>query len=202
MISDKSLKRAIKTAVKHGGCNVWFDDIRGNVNFWYDDWCVVTDHLNMRDHLREVMGYIVEMLGYIPQRPVKICKANSEYIEIGMLAEVAEAEVNGFLGGGLERVARLPLHWRGHALWMSERGRIYGIDDGAPSCMCKVNYINGNGCITAVDEDADEGVYIRCFDKDHREGREWDEIRHLETFEWFELPKEEMDQMELEDEDE
>ena len=147
MISDKSLKRAIKTAVKHGGCNAWFDDIRGNVNFWCDDWCVVTDHVNMRDHLREVMGYIVEMLGYIPQRPVIICKANSEYIEIGMLADVAEAEVNGFLGGGLERVARLPMSWRGHALWMSERGRIYGIDEGPPAACARITISTGTAAL-------------------------------------------------------
>lgn len=202
MIEDKSLKRAIKTAVKHGGCCLWINRNTGSVNFWTEDWMAATDALEMKKHLRESMGLLVEMLGYLPERPVKIFKGNGEYMEAGMLPEVAEAEINGFLGGGLEEVARLPLIWRGHALWESEARRIYGVDAGAPHCLSKEHYINGNGCITAIDEDNGEGVFVRCFDKDHRTDEEWEELRHLESYEWHRWEREcGMEQMEVEEDE-
>ena len=65
MIEDKRLKRAIKTAVKHGGCCLWINRNTGSVNFWTEDWRAVTDCGELRAHLRESMALIVEMLGYL-----------------------------------------------------------------------------------------------------------------------------------------
>ena len=59
--------------------------------------------MEMKRHLRESMGLLVEMLGYLPERPVKIFKGAGEFMEAGIMPEMAEAELNSFDALGLTR---------------------------------------------------------------------------------------------------
>ena len=206
MIEDKSLKRAIKTAVKHGGCCMWINRETDNVDFWTDEWRAATDSGELRAHLRESMALIVEMLGYLPERPVKIFKGNGEYMEAGIMPEMAEAELNSFDGPGLDEVKYLPMSWRGHHLCMTGRTGLYFHDGGAPFCLCKKRYINGNDCIAATDEDNGEGVFVRAFTRHTRYTDERDkqaELLHLGSFAWVSFDEEspDMEQMEVEEDE-
>ena len=187
MIEDKSLKRAITNAAKHGGVRVWIDEEAGNVNFWCDAWCVVTDRINMREHLRGSMGCIVEMLGRLPERPVNIRKGKGEWLEEPMLPEVAEAQIGFFhVAGSLEEVRRLPLTWRRNALWQGKSGQIYGSGYGDPRCACKTVRVNQNGNIVMLDEDSHEYVIAAGFTKENRDGEEYRELARLQLFNWGE----------------
>lgn len=204
MIEDKSLKRAITSAAKNGGVRVWIEEGAENVNFWCDEWCVVTDKINMRDHLRGSMGLIVEMLGRLPERPVNIRKGKGEWLEEPMLPEVAAAQIGFFhVAGSLEEVRRLPLTWRLNALWQGKSGQIYGSGYGAPHCGCKTVHVNQNGNIVMLDEDSRECVIAAGFTKSSRDGEDYRELAHLQLLDWDEwVARPAMDQMEMEEEDE
>ena len=203
MIDDKSLKKAFVYAAKHGGAGVWINGESGRVHFWSEVWAAATDAQNMRDHLRESMAAIVEMLGYLPNKPVKIVKGKGEWLEEPILPEVAEAELTVFEGDDGTEVFRLPLHWRGASLWQDEDGRLYGCRDTAPYCLCKTRYINMNGRLAAVDEDAGEGVYATAFTVESRTDDERREMEFLQGYRWgdWAKPAAAMEQMEVEEDE-
>lgn len=182
MFDGKRLLKSVERAERQGITMMFSGD---TVYLLTDNWMAVTTWDNPLRHYRELLGHLVEVLGYIPEdETVKVLKAKGEYVTEHVLSEVAAGEIAYF--GAHEQEWPLlytELHWNG-SLFQDQSRRIYRCRMAGPHLSGDVSLTDGGKLMTR-DRDTDEAVYEIAYrptyEAPERERELWE---HLESVWW------------------
>ena len=200
MFDSKRLLKIIEREEKVG-ITLMFDEIM--FTMITDRWLAETTRGRLMDEYREVLGHIVEVLGYIPENEcVNILKSKGEYQITHPIPEVITDSICTFKLYSSDEPAQYTGLSYGGSLYQTRDGIIRrcvaaGPDPGGPP------RITNTDILAMFDQSNTEAVYYTTFRP--REDTSTEQViklwAHLEATKWNEwaAPAEEPEQMEIEE---